>query len=98
MGVIIAAVALRTLYQMSDTSVTEQRTNLTVLRASASVGQNLEGFVGSSSSMQAYPSLAADLRKRMADQQQAIDSGLQALAGNLGDPAGKALITRMQTD
>jgi methyl-accepting chemotaxis protein len=97
-GVIIAAIALRTLYQMSDSSVSAQRQDLTVLKASSSVGQNLEGFVGSTSSMKAYPGIAAEIAKGMAAQQQAIDSGLQTLATNLADEGGQTLVKRMQTD
>ncbi|MFI7542880.1 methyl-accepting chemotaxis protein [Actinoplanes sp. NPDC049599] len=97
-GVVIAAIALRTLYQMSDTSISAQRADLTVLKASSSVGQNLEGFVGSTSSMRAYPGIAAEIAKGMAVQQQAIDSGLQVLATNLSDAAGQTLIKRMQAD
>ncbi|MEU8233473.1 methyl-accepting chemotaxis protein [Actinoplanes sp. NPDC048967] len=98
MGVMIAAISLQTLYQMSDTSIAAQRDNLTVLKASSAVGQNLESFVGSTSAMKAYPAIAAEIGKGMAEQQQAIDSGLQVLAANLSDTSGRAVITRMQTD
>ena len=97
-GVIIAAISLRTLYQMSDTSITTQRQNLKVLSASSSVGQNLEGFVGSVTAMTAYPGVAADIAKNMAVQQKAIDAGLQALSGDLTDATGKQVVAQMQTD
>jgi methyl-accepting chemotaxis protein len=97
-GVIIAAVALRTLYQMSDTSISAQRQNLTVLRASSSVGQNLEGFVGSTSAMRAYPGIATQIAEGMAVQQKAVAAGLQTLATNLTDAAGRKVVARMQTD
>ncbi|MFB9364055.1 methyl-accepting chemotaxis protein [Actinoplanes nipponensis] len=98
MGVIIATVSLQTLYRMSDTSISAQRHDLTVLKASSSVGQNLEGFVASTSSMVAYPAIAGEIAKGMAVQQQTVDEGLRTLAANLDDATGRALITRMQAD
>jgi methyl-accepting chemotaxis protein len=97
-GVIIAAVSLRTLFTMSDTSITAQRENLTMLRASASVGQNLEAFVGSVTAMKAYPGIASQIGEGLAAQQQSIDAGLQTLTTNLTDTAGKKVVTRMRTD
>ena len=97
-GVIIAAISLRTLYQMSDNSITTQRQNLTVLSASSGVGQNLEGFVGSITGMRAFPEIAQQIAQNMAVQQKAIDAGLQSLATNLTDAAGKKVVTQMQGD
>jgi len=98
MGVIIAVVALRTLYQMNDSSVAAQRHDLAVLKASSTVGQNLEGFIGSVSAMTAYPAIAAGIAQNMAVQQEAIDSGLKTLAASLTDKAGAASVTKMGTD
>jgi methyl-accepting chemotaxis protein len=97
-GVVIAAVALRTLYQMSDSSIAAQRQNLTVLQASSSVGQNLEGFVGSTSAMRAYPAIATQIAEGMAAEQKAVDAGLRTLASSLTDPAGRKVVARMQAD
>ncbi len=98
MGVIIAAVSLRALYQMSDTSTAAERHNVAVLKASSTVGQNLEGFVGSVTAMQAYPTIAAEIAKNMAVQQRAVDDGLRTLAAGLTDPAGAAVVAKMSDD
>ena len=98
MGVIIAAISLQTLYDMSDTSVAAQRQNLTVLKASSSVGQNLEAFVGSITAMRAYPGIAKQIGESMAVQQETVDTGLKTLSTNLADASGQKVVAQMQTD
>jgi methyl-accepting chemotaxis protein len=98
MGVIIAVLSLRTLYQMSDTSIAAQRHDLSVLKASSTVGQNLEAYVGSVTAMTAYPMVAAEIAKGMATQQETIDAGLKTLAASLTDPTGAAVVAKMNTD
>jgi methyl-accepting chemotaxis protein len=97
-GVAVGAVSLNTLNDLNASSTAAQKQNLAVMKASATVGQNIESVVGASSGIKAYPGIAAQIAAGMAVSEKAVDTGLSTLSTNLTDTKGKATVSKMQAD
>ena len=94
-GLIVGGVAISTISDLNAQAETELRRTTAIGQSVGTVGRGIEAYVGSSSSIQLYPTIAAQLTKGMEQSKKDIGKALDTLDAELpGDPA----VARTQKD
>ncbi|MEV6342637.1 methyl-accepting chemotaxis protein [Actinoplanes sp. NPDC051851] len=94
-GLVVGGVAIKTVGDLNEEAAAAQRKSLAIGTDVATIGQNIEAYVGNTSAIQLYPSLKTSLTESMAANKTAVDDALTDLGTIL---PGDATVTTMQSD
>jgi methyl-accepting chemotaxis protein len=94
-GLIVGGVAISTISDLNDQAEQELRRTSAIGQSVSAVGRGIEAYVGGSSSMQLYPTIAAQVATGMEKNKKDIGAALDALAVAL---PGDAVVAKTEKD
>ncbi|GIF14452.1 methyl-accepting chemotaxis protein [Actinoplanes teichomyceticus] len=94
-GLIVGGMSISTVHDLNQKAADAQHKSIAIQSAVTSFSQNVEAFVGNSSSMQLYPQFAKEIGEVMAANKKAVEGALSSLETAL---PGDAAVARTQKD